>query len=99
LIWWARAVSAGRAEAIAEATTHALDLIRKARDACRAAADAASDPVRLRNDDGFRRDWRSRMLGIGADPVVAGEGAQCGLNGDLSSEVDITPLNDDGAMN
>jgi hypothetical protein len=46
----------GRAEAIAEASTHALDLIRKARDARRAAADAAADPARLRDDDGFRRD-------------------------------------------
>ena len=51
-----RAKGAGRAEAIAEAATHALDLIRKARDARRAAADAASDPARLRNNDGFRRD-------------------------------------------
>lgn len=48
--------STGRAEAIAEASNHALDLIRKARDARRAAADAASDPSRLRDDDGFRRD-------------------------------------------
>jgi len=51
-----RAKGAGRAEAIAESATHALDLIRKARDARRAAADAASDPARLRDDDGFRRD-------------------------------------------
>jgi hypothetical protein len=51
-----RAKGAGRAEAIAESATHALDLIRKARDASRAAADAASDPARLRDDDGFRRD-------------------------------------------
>ena len=51
-----RAEGAGRAEAIAESATHALDLIRKARDARRAAADAASDPGRLRDDDGFRRD-------------------------------------------
>jgi len=51
-----RAKGAGRAEAIAESSTHALDLIRKARDARRAAADAASDPDRLRDDDGFRRD-------------------------------------------
>jgi hypothetical protein len=51
-----RAEGAGRAEAIAESATHALDLIRKARDARRAAADAASDPDRLRDDDGFRRD-------------------------------------------
>jgi hypothetical protein len=51
-----RAKGAGRAEAIAESATHALDLIRKARDARRAAADAASDPGRLRDDDGFRRD-------------------------------------------
>ena len=52
-----RAKGAGRAEAIAESATHALDLIRKARDARRAAAaDAASDPDRLRDDDGFRRD-------------------------------------------
>jgi hypothetical protein len=52
----AKARGAGRAEAITEASTHALDLIRKARDARRAAADAASDPSRLRDDDGFRRD-------------------------------------------
>jgi hypothetical protein len=51
-----RARGAGRAEAIAESATHALDLIAKARDARRAAADAASDPARLRDDDGFRRD-------------------------------------------
>jgi hypothetical protein len=51
-----RAKGAGRAEALAESATHALDLIRKARDARRAAADAASDPTRLRDDDGFRRD-------------------------------------------
>ena len=51
-----RAKGAGRAEAIAESATHALDLIRKARDARRAAADAASDPARLRDDEGFRRD-------------------------------------------
>jgi hypothetical protein len=51
-----QAEGAGRAEAIAESATHALDLIRKARDARRAAADAASDPARLRDDDGFRRD-------------------------------------------
>jgi hypothetical protein len=47
---------ASRAEAIAEASTHALELVAKARDARRAAADAASDPSRLRDDDGFRRD-------------------------------------------
>lgn len=47
---------AGRAAAIAEASTHAIDLIRKARDARRAAADAAADPSRLRDDDGFIRD-------------------------------------------
>lgn len=52
----AQARGAGRAEAIAVASTHALDLIRKASDARRAAADAASDPSRLRDDDGFRRD-------------------------------------------
>jgi hypothetical protein len=51
-----QAKGAGRAEALAESATHALDLIRKARDARRAAADAASDPARLRDDDGFRRD-------------------------------------------
>lgn len=51
-----QAKGAGRADAIAESATHALDLIRKARDARRAAADAASDPARLRDDDGFRRD-------------------------------------------
>jgi len=51
-----QARGAGRAEAIAEASTHALELIRKAHDARRAAADAASDPARLRDDDGFRRD-------------------------------------------
>lgn len=51
-----QAQGAGRAEAIVEASTHALDLIRKVRDARRAAADAASDPSRLRDDDGFRRD-------------------------------------------
>jgi hypothetical protein len=51
-----RAKGAGRTEAIAESATHALDLIRKARDARRVAADAASDPARLRDDDGFRRD-------------------------------------------
>ena len=51
-----QARDAGRAEAIAEASTHALDLIRKARDARRTAADAASDPSRMRDDDGFRRD-------------------------------------------
>ncbi len=52
----AQARGAGRAEAIAEAFTHALDLVRKARDARRAAADAASDPSKLRDADGFRRD-------------------------------------------
>ncbi len=51
-----QAKGAGRVEAIAESATHALDLIRKARDARRAAADAAFDPDRLRDDDGFRRD-------------------------------------------
>lgn len=51
-----QAKSAGRAEAIAESAAHALDLIRKARDARRAATDAAADPGRLRDDDGFRRD-------------------------------------------
>ncbi len=51
-----QAKGAGRAEAVAESATHALDLIRKARDARRAAADAASDPARLRDDDGLRRD-------------------------------------------
>lgn len=51
-----QAKGAGRAEALAESATHALDLIRKARDARRAAADAAADPSRLRDDDGFRRD-------------------------------------------
>ena len=51
-----QARGAGRAEAIAEASFNALNLIRKARDARRAAADAASDPSRLRDDDGFRRD-------------------------------------------
>lgn len=51
-----QARGAGRAEALAESATHALDLIRKARDARRAAADAASDPAQLRHDDGFRRD-------------------------------------------
>ena len=52
----AKAHNAGRAEAIAEASTHALDLILKARIARRAAADAAADPARLRDDDGFRRE-------------------------------------------
>jgi len=52
----AKARGAGRAEAIAEASTHALDLILKARAARRAAADAGSDPSRLRDDDGFRRE-------------------------------------------
>jgi hypothetical protein len=51
-----QAEGAGRAEAIAEAAINALDLIRKARDARRVAADAAADPSRLRDDDGFRRD-------------------------------------------
>jgi hypothetical protein len=51
-----QAEGAGKAEAIAESATHALDLIHKARDARRAAADAAADPGRLRDDDGFRRD-------------------------------------------
>jgi hypothetical protein len=51
-----QAEGAGRAEAVAESATHALDLIRKARDARRAASDAARDPARLRDDDGFRRD-------------------------------------------
>lgn len=51
-----QAKDAGRAEALAEAATHALDLIRKARDARRAAANATADPSRLRDDDGFRRD-------------------------------------------
>jgi hypothetical protein len=51
-----KAKDAGRAEALAEAATHALDLICKARDARRVAADAAADPSRLRDDDGFRRD-------------------------------------------
>jgi hypothetical protein len=51
-----QAEGAGRAEAIAESATHALDLIRMARDARRAAADTAADPGRLRDDDDFRRD-------------------------------------------
>jgi hypothetical protein len=51
-----QAEGAGRAEAIGEAATNALDLIRKARDARRAAADAAAVPNQLRDDDGFRRD-------------------------------------------
>jgi hypothetical protein len=51
-----QAKGAGRTEAIAEAATHALDLIRTARTARRAAADAAADPAGLRDDDGFRRD-------------------------------------------
>jgi hypothetical protein len=51
-----QARGAGRAEAIAEASTHALELIAKARDARRATADAVSNPSRLRDDDGFRRD-------------------------------------------
>lgn len=51
-----QAKGAGRAEAIAESATNALDLIRRARDARRAAAYAASGPDRLRDDDGFRRD-------------------------------------------
>jgi len=51
-----QAKDAGRAEALAEAATHALDLISKARDARRAAANAAADPGRLRDDDGFSRD-------------------------------------------
>lgn len=51
-----QARGAGRAEAIAEASTHALDLIVKARAARRAAADTASDASRLRDEDGYRRD-------------------------------------------
>lgn len=51
-----KAKDAGRAEALAEAATHVLDLIRKARDARRIAADTAADPSRLRDDDGFRWD-------------------------------------------
>jgi hypothetical protein len=51
-----KAKDAGRAEALVEAATHALNLIRKARDARRAAADAPADPGRLRDDDGFRGD-------------------------------------------
>lgn len=51
-----QAEGAGRAEALAESAAHALDLIRKARDARRAAADAVADPGKLRDDDGFRRD-------------------------------------------
>jgi hypothetical protein len=51
-----KAKDAGGAEALAEAATHALDLIRKARDARRITADTAADPGRLRDDDGFRRD-------------------------------------------
>jgi hypothetical protein len=47
---------AGRAEAVAESANHVLDLIRKARDARRAAADGTADPTRLRDDDGSRRD-------------------------------------------
>jgi hypothetical protein len=47
----AQARGAGRAEAIAEASIHALDLIHKARDARRASA----DPTRG-DDDGFRGD-------------------------------------------
>jgi hypothetical protein len=50
-----RTKNAGRAEALAEAA-YALDLVRKARDTRRAASDAAADPIRLRDDDGFRRD-------------------------------------------
>jgi hypothetical protein len=51
-----QAQGAGRGEALAESATHALDLILKARDARRVAADASSDPSQLRDDDGFRRD-------------------------------------------
>jgi hypothetical protein len=51
-----QAEGAGRAAALAESATDALDLIRKARDARRAAADTAADPSLLRDDDGFRRD-------------------------------------------
>ena len=47
-----QARGAGRAEAVAESATHAVDLINKARDARRAAADGS----RLRDDNGFRRD-------------------------------------------
>jgi hypothetical protein len=51
-----QAEGAGRAEAIAESATHALDLIRNARDARRAASDIVTDPERLHDDDGFRRE-------------------------------------------
>jgi len=50
-----QARGAGRAEAIAEAATHALDLIQAARDARRAAAARDAHPDRLRDDDGYRR--------------------------------------------
>lgn len=51
-----QAEGAGRAEALAESATHALDPIRKALDARRAAFDAAVDLGRLRDDDGFLRE-------------------------------------------
>lgn len=50
-----RARGAGRAEAIAEAATYALDQIQAARDARRAAAARDADPDWLRDDDGYRR--------------------------------------------
>jgi hypothetical protein len=48
-----QAKGADTADTLAESATHALDLIRKMR---RAAADAAADPSRLRDNDGFRRE-------------------------------------------
>lgn len=50
-----RVRGAGRAEAIADAATHALDQIQAARNARRAAASRNADPDRLRDDDGYRR--------------------------------------------
>lgn len=44
------------AEALAEFATHALDFIRKARDARRIAAIAAANPSGSRENDGFGRD-------------------------------------------
>jgi hypothetical protein len=60
--------SAGRAEAVAESATNALPLIRKARDARRAASDAVADPNRLRDNDGFR--WTEAVACSTFEPIL-----------------------------
>jgi hypothetical protein len=70
-----QAKGAGRAEAIAESTTHALELIAKARAARRAAADAAADPISFYPDN-YRWVCFSCLLGVRCDPM-----ARKGANG------------------